>query len=93
LSKIDIFAVMMLKQWRLSRGYTLSEAAGLLAIENARTYQRYEEGENRPDAPIVERILATTSGEVTLDDMHALRIQWLRANKPEIAGAALEAAE
>ncbi|MEI2299315.1 hypothetical protein [Ensifer sp. MJa1] len=71
----------------------MAEAAMLLSIESARTYQRYELGENRPDAPIMERIRIATSGEVTLEAMHALRLQWLRANKPETAGLLLEAAE
>lgn len=71
----------------------MAEAALLLSIESARTYQRYELGENRPDAPIMERIRVATSGEVTLEAMHTLRLHWLRTNKPEAVCCLLEAAE
>ncbi|WP_019279697.1 helix-turn-helix domain-containing protein [Rhizobium grahamii] len=74
---------MRLKLWRQTHEHTLAEMAGILAIENARTYQRYEDGENRADAPLVERILAATEGAVSLDDLHQQRLDWLRANKPE----------
>ncbi|APO74243.1 hypothetical protein AM571_CH01407 [Rhizobium etli 8C-3] len=83
---------MKLKEWRLTRELTLAEMASALEIENARTYQRYEDGENRTDAPLVERIIAFTGGSVSLDDLHAQRLDWLRANRPEAFGRR-EAAE
>lgn len=61
----------------------MAEAATLLAIDSARTYQRYETGENRPDAPLIERIRVETDGRVTLEDLHRQRLEWLKANKPE----------
>ncbi|MBD9621864.1 hypothetical protein IB279_02780 [Ensifer sp. ENS06] len=71
----------------------MAEAAFLLSIDSARTYQRYETGENRPDAPIMERIRLATSGEVTLDAMHRLRLEWLKMNKSDAVGELIEAAE
>ncbi|MFK0330678.1 helix-turn-helix domain-containing protein [Rhizobium sp. NPDC090275] len=72
-----------MKEWRLTQELTLAEMAAALSIENARTYQRYEDGENRPDAPIVERIIALTTGVVTLDDLHLQRLDWLRNKRPD----------
>lgn len=88
-----MYVIMDLRTWRTTEDLTMAEAALLLSIESARTYQRYELGENRPDAPVMERIRIATSGQVTLDDMHELRLQWLRTNKPETVGGLLEAAE
>ncbi|KQR27224.1 hypothetical protein ASF91_19600 [Rhizobium sp. Leaf155] len=65
--------------------------AALLGIERARTYQRYEEGENRADAHLVERIRLATKDEVGVIDMHNQRLEWLRANRSDLF--ALEAAE
>lgn len=58
--------------------------AALLSIENARTYQRYEDGENRADAHIVVRISDLTGCAVGATDMHDQRIDWLRENRPEL---------
>lgn len=82
---------MRLKQWRHTRGKTLADMAALLGIERARTYQRYEEGENRADAHLVERIRLATKDEVGVIDMHNQRLEWLRANRSDLF--ALEAAE
>lgn len=60
----------------------MAEAAAMLCLDSPRTYQRYETGENRPDAPIVERICAVSGGEVTIHDLHVQRRAWLLANKP-----------
>lgn len=85
---------MNLNQWRQTRDMTMKEASILLGLESARTYQRYETGENRPDAPLIERIMAATDGAVTLADLHRQRLEWLRENKPEVfARNAMEAAE
>lgn len=75
---------MLLKEWRLTRDKTLGEMAALLGIENARTYQRYEDGENRADAHIVERIRSVTNNDVGVIDIHAQRLEWLRANRPDL---------
>lgn len=73
---------------------TMAEAASRFGVEGARTYQRYETGENRPDAPLVEIILAVTGGAVALDDLHQQRLDWLKANRPEVFASRIqEAAE
>lgn len=64
----------------------------MLSIESARTYQRYETGENRPDAPLVERIRNVSSGLVTVEDLHRQRLEWLKSNKPEVVADLLDVA-
>lgn len=66
---------------------TMAEAAMLLCLDSPRTYQRYETGENRPDAPMVERIRAVSHGRVTIFDLHVQRLDWLRLNRPEAFAA------
>ncbi|UFW79994.1 hypothetical protein [Rhizobium sp. SU303] len=61
----------------------MAEAATLLSLKYAGSYQRYETGENRPDAPLTVRIIATTDGQVTLDDLHQQRLDWLKQNRPD----------
>lgn len=85
------FAVMKLKEWRLTRNMTLAEAAATLGMPGknpSRTYQRYESGEKRPDAPLVEAIIAMTGGAVTVEDMHRARLDWLAARDGAVAEAA-----
>lgn len=74
---------MQLKQWRLTQEKTLEECATLLGVGGARTYQRYECGENRADADLVDVIANVTHGAVTPADMHEVRLAWLRANRPD----------
>ncbi|MFN3833756.1 MAG: hypothetical protein ACK4SQ_16140 [Allorhizobium sp.] len=71
----------------------MAKAASLLALDSARAYQRYETGENRPDAHVVERIIHVSGGAVTLDDLHQQRLSWLRVNRPDLTVDLLEAAE
>lgn len=74
----------MLKNWRKAEGKTLAEVASLLGMAGgARTFQRIEAGEVSPDADMVARIVALTAGAVTAQDMHEIRLSWLRANRPE----------
>ena len=61
--------------------------------KDKRTYQRYEEGENRIDAPLAERIMTFTSGAVSLQDLHDQRVSWLRDNRPAVFADVREAAE
>jgi len=87
---------MKLTQWRLTQIKTLTECAVLFGLASARTYQRYETGETRADADLVEIIVRRTGGQVTATDMHATRLDWLKANRPERFGTdevSVEAAE
>jgi len=74
---------MKLTQWRLTQTKTLTECAALFGLASARTYQRYETGETRADADLVEVIVRRTAGQVTATDMHATRLDWLKVNRPE----------
>lgn len=74
---------MRLREWRLTHKLTLAGCAEMLGVGHARNFQKYETGENRPDAPMVERIVVMTGGVVALDDIHAQRLDWLREHKPE----------
>ncbi len=82
---------MNLKTWRCAQTMTLTAAAGEIGISGAnpaRTLQRFEEGSQRPDAPLVEAIAKLTDGAVTAQDMHETRLDWLRANgRGELADA------
>ena len=62
----------------------MAEAARRLQLDGARAYQRYETGENRPDAHVVDRIERVSKGAVGPLDIHRQRLAWLRANKPEL---------
>lgn len=86
---------MRLGEWRLTQKLTLAHCAAQLGVGHARNFQKYETGENRPDAPMVERIIAMTGGAVSLLDLHEQRLEWLRANKPDVFAtlSPLEAAE
>lgn len=71
---------MNLQEWRTKHGFTLNECAALLGLGSARTYQRYETGENRPSALLTERIVRASNGDVSAQDIHAVRLSWERAN-------------
>jgi transcriptional regulator with XRE-family HTH domain len=86
---------MNLKTWRQTQAKTMRECAEMLETSDARAYQRYESGEHWPSAPMIEQIVAMTGGEVTIADLHAQRLIWLRENRPSAFGSniAKEAAE
>lgn len=78
------FRAMNLRDWRLTHGVTLATAASALGlVGGARSVHRLESGENNSDADMVERIARLTDGAVTAADMHAVRLAWLKANRPE----------
>lgn len=74
---------MKLREWRQTQKLSLHRMASLLGLANQVTYRRYEIGEHRADAPIIEKIVAATDGVVTPQDMHETRLSWLRENKPD----------
>lgn len=75
---------MKLKEWRQTHEKTLRECAEVLGLGDARVYQRYESGEQWPSAPTVEAILEMTSNDVSVVDLHEQRVEWIKANKPEV---------
>lgn len=74
---------MTLSSWRSSfkPRLTLAAAADLLGIQGtnpARTYQRYETGENAVDIVFAVEIVRRTCGAVSLDDIAGTRAAWLQ---------------
>lgn len=75
---------MDLKAWRLQEQKSQGECAVALRLDGGpRSFQRIETGENKADADMIERIRDLTAGAVTESDMHAIRLAWLKANRPE----------
>lgn len=82
---------MKLKSWRLEAGRSQGDCANALRLEGgARSFQRIETGQNKPDADMVERIVVMTGGQVTAADMHLTRLDWLKENRPERFAEAVE---
>lgn len=69
---------MKLLQWRKSLNLTLAKAAEHCRISNARTYQRYERGERKPDVETTQRIISLAKG-VTRDDIDETVLEYRRA--------------
>ena len=69
---------MRLKDWRGRENLTLLDCATRLGLRDGRAFQRYETGEHRPDAPLLDQICLMTGGDVSLTDMHQQRLDWLR---------------
>lgn len=77
---------MLLRDWRLSKNMGFAELGRALGIEGVNpggTLARIEAGSRQPDADMVERIIALSSGDVTAADMHAVRLAWLKDNRPD----------
>jgi hypothetical protein len=75
---------MLIRDWRILTERSQGDCAKALALEGgARSFQRIETGQNKADADLVERIAAFTGGQVTAADMHAVRLAWLKVNRPE----------
>jgi hypothetical protein len=77
---------MMLSIWISENGLTVAAAArrfGIGGVNPGRTLDRIMSGERQPDADMISRIIEITDGAVTAADMHATRLDWLKANRPE----------
>lgn len=75
---------MDLRNWRKKRDMSHEALASALGMSRTpRTILRIEIGSVSPDADMVARIVALTAGAVTAQDMHEIRLSWLRANRPE----------
>lgn len=77
---------MSLREWRLVRKLGLAETARALGISGVNpggTLARIEVGSRQPDADMIERIVILTGGAVSADDMHSVRLGWLKTNRPE----------
>lgn len=76
---------MTLDEWLSSKNLN-SESFGRLLKVTGQAVRRYRTGERMPDADTCERIFGLTDGNVTVADIHAARIKWLRA-QPAVADA------
>lgn len=85
-------SIMRLLEWRTDRGQSCTQTAralGISGINPGGTLARIENGSRQPDADMVERIVALTDGAVTAADMHAVRLAWLKVNRPDKFAAPL----
>jgi hypothetical protein len=72
--------------FREDKNLSRAECGRLLGYEKAnpsRFYERIETGEIAADADMVARIVVFTDGVVTAANMHEIRLEWLKTNKPE----------
>lgn len=77
---------MHLSDWRKERNLSTLEVARMLGLTGDRdgsSVWNWETGRSRPDADVVHRLERLTDGAVTAADMHAVRLAWLKANRPE----------
>jgi transcriptional regulator with XRE-family HTH domain len=74
---------MELRIWRQQQNLTMAICGQRIGLRDGRSFQRYETGENQPDADMVARIIFVTDGAVTAADMYATRLAWLLANRPD----------
>lgn len=78
-----------LRDWRDKQKLSVTEVARRLGV-HLTTVARIENGETSTDADMVARIEVLTGGAVTAADMHATRLAWLRANRPEKFGGGID---
>ena len=69
---------MTLDEWRHTQNLTYSQLATKIGVTQAGTARRYALGEQWPRPETLDRIVAATNGAVTVDDMHACRVAWLK---------------
>lgn len=81
-----------LREFRVKNDLSLDEMSQRLGVHKT-TAMRLETGELPVDADMVEKILMLTGGTVTGEMLHAVRLAWLRANRPEKFEGVEEAAE
>lgn len=75
---------MQLREWRKSSDLTLQACADAMGLAGGgRTFQRLERGEVNCDADMVAKIAALTGEAVGAQDMHDVRLAWLKANRPD----------
>lgn len=88
---------MNLADWRAAEKLSTADVAKLMGLDGAHgssTIWNWETGRARPDADMIDRIVRMTGGAVTPADMHTIRLDWLKANRPEkFSEPLIEAAE
>lgn len=79
-------AAMHPTEWRNSQNLTAAAAARLLGVVGVNpggTLIRIENGERQPDADMIERLVRLSDGAVSAADMHNVRLEWLKTNRPD----------
>lgn len=61
----------------------MARMLGISGVNPGGTLARIEAGSRQPDADMVERIAILTDKNVGAADMHAVRLAWLKKNRPE----------
>ena len=56
-----------------------------VGVKGVSTIDRYCSGEREPSALIRARIIEKTDGLVTIEDMHATRLEWEKSRKSDAA--------
>lgn len=85
-------AISPLRAFRMERQLTLGDVAERLGVHKT-TLSRIETGELPADADMVERIFSFTEGAVDAASIHAVRLAWLKENRPDRFAQPAEAAE
>jgi transcriptional regulator with XRE-family HTH domain len=68
------------RKWREKAGFTLARVAVEVGIDGqnpARTYARYERGENQCPVTVIEKVRALSRGRVTAESWCAVRSAFL----------------
>lgn len=71
-----------LRRWRTENGVSLTWLAQQLSVQLS-TVSRWESGEHLIDADMASRIVALSGGAVSLADIYAIRLAWLKEHRPE----------
>ncbi len=77
---------MQLRAWISAENKTFAETARALGISGVNpggTLARIAMGSRQPDADMIAKIEKLTGGHVDATDMQAVRLAWLKANRPE----------
>ncbi len=61
----------------------MARGLGISGVNPGGTLARIEAGARQPDADMIERIETFTDGAVAAADMHRVRLDWLKAHRPE----------
>ena len=78
---------MKFRDWRVTqkiRVIDMARSLGFGGKNPGRRLWRYERGEAMPDAILIEKIRQMTNGNVTADDWHYTRLEFMRRHGDEL---------
>lgn len=73
------------KTWRQEAGLSLAQVAAradIAGVNPARTYDRYEKGEQACPAPVVEVVRTLSAGKVDAESWQTVRLAFLQTQQP-----------